>query len=45
MDFRMRNLKENKGNYNSMVEFPRNSTDYAHTPTHTDYPNPKIKQL
>jgi hypothetical protein len=44
MDFRMRNFKENKQNYNSMVEFPRNvdllasnGVDYAQ--------NNKFKQM
>jgi hypothetical protein len=45
MDFRMRNLKENKQNYNSMVEFPKNNTDFNLITNTTDYANPKIKQL
>jgi hypothetical protein len=45
MDFRMRNLKENKQNYNSMVEFPKNNTDFNPITNSTDYANPKIKQL
>jgi hypothetical protein len=39
----MRNLKENKQNYNSMVEFPRNTLEINNN--HLDYTHPKIKQL
>lgn len=45
MDFRMRNLKENKQNYNSMAEFTRNNTEFHPISNTADFSTPKIKQL